>query len=265
MLHDNNLTELDLSGCPDLKTLYCSNNQLTHFDFTQVPKMNHLVIAGNPYEKLDVSMLTGLNYFNFGGENMTEAPIMSANNQSITGLSSDGGKFESIDLSILPNLETLQISGGAIQSIDITGHPKLQEVNLYSTQIEGALDLSDLQDLTLVRINENSNLTSLSTANCANLEKLYCYGNGISSLDISYCPKMEFLTANNNNALKTLNIAGTGQVMWDFYDYQLISITLSEADYNKAKFPGWGRYDPDVYRSPTCKGGWQYPQYIIVP
>lgn len=265
MLHDNNLTELDLSGCPDLKTLYCSNNQLTHFDFTQVPKMNHLVIAGNLYEKLDVSMLTGLNYFNFGGENMTEAPIMSANNQSITGLSCDGGKFENIDLSILPNLETLWISGGAIQRIDITGHPKLQEVNLYSTQIEGALDLSDLQDLTLARINENPNLTSLSTANCANLENLYCYGNGISSLDISYCPKMEFIMPNDNNSLKTLNIAGTGQVMWRLYDYQFISITISEADYNSSRFPGWGIYDTSVYQYPVSKDGWQYPQYTIVP
>ena len=286
-LDNNNLTELELSDCPNLEVLDCRNNQLEHFDFTKIPKIRSLGISDNPCEQVDISMLTELESLELGGEDMTKAPIMSANNQSITGLSCNGGKFESIDLSILPNLEVLSISEGAIQSIDITGHPKLQVVVLFRTQIEGALDLSDLQDLTTIRIRENYNLTSLdisncpqvkkimadfneklnslSTANCANLESLYCDGNGMSSLDISYCPKMEFLTARNNNALKTLNIAGTGQVMWDFHDYQLISITLSEADYNKAKFPGWGRYDPDVYRSPTCKDGWQYPQYIIVP
>ena len=285
MLHDNNLTELDLSGCPDLKTLYCSNNQLTHFDFTQVPKMNHLVIAGNLYEKLDVSMLTGLNYFNFGGENMTEAPIMSANNQSITGLSCDGGKFENIDLSILPNLETLHISEGAIQSLDLTANTKLQELSLYSTQIE-SLNTPNLPELTTIFISNNSKLTSsldfsncsqvkditvtgngvtsLSTANCANLEQLNCYDNNLSSLDISYCPKLKSLREYNNQ-LKTLNIAGSGQIMGWINDYQFISITISRADYDKANFTKWGIHDPDVYQPPTYKDGWQYPQYIIVP
>ena len=285
MLHDNNLTELDLSGCPNLKTLYCSNNQLTHFDFTQVPKMNHLVIAGNPYEKLDVSMLTGLNYFNFGGENMTEAPIMSANNQSITGLSSDGGKFENIDLSILPNLETLTIGDAAIQSLDLSANTKLQELSLFNTQIE-TLNAPNLSELTTIFISNNSKLkssldfsnclqvkditvtgngvTSLSTANCANLEQLNCYDNNLSSLDISYCPKLKSLMEYNNQ-LKTLNIAGSGQLMGWISDYQLISITISEADYARANFTKWGIHDPDVYQPPTYKDGWQYPQYIIVP
>lgn len=285
-LNNNNLTELELSDCPNLEVLDCRNNQLEHFDFTKIPKIRSLGISDNPCEQVDISMLTELESLELGGEDMTKAPIMSANNQSITGLSCNGGKFESIDLSILPNLEVLSISEGAIQSIDITGHPKLQEVVLFRTQIEGALDLSDLQDLTTIRIRENYNLTSLdisncpqvkeimadfneklnslSTANCANLESLRCDGNGMSSLDISYCPKMG-LTANNNNALKTLNIAGTGQVMWHFYDYQLISITISEADYARANFPGWGIYDPTVYQYPVSKDGWQYPQYIIVP
>ena len=285
MLHDNNLTELDLSGCPELKTLYCSNNQLTHFDFTQVPKMNHLVIAGNLYEKLDVSMLTRLNYFNFGGENMTEAPIMSANNQSITGLSCDGGKFESIDLSILPNLETLNISYGAIQGLDLSANTKLQELSLYSTQIE-SLNAPNLSELTTIFISNNSKLTSsldfsncsqvkditvtgngvtsLSTANCANLEQLNCYDNNLSSLDISYCPKLKSLREYNNQ-LKTLNIAGSGQIMGWINDYQFISITISGADYDKANFTKWGIHDPDVYQPPTYKDGWQYPQYIIVP
>ena len=265
MLNDNNLTEIDLSGCPNLETLACTNNQLEHVDFSHTPNMGYISIEENPCTDVDVSMLDNLVSFSFGSENMTKAPTMSVKNQSITDLDCRGVIFESIDLSILPNLEILQISGGAIQSIDITGHPKLQEVNLYSTQIEGVLDLSDLQDLTLVRINENPNLTSLSTANCANLENLYCFGNGISSLDISYCPKMEFIRADNNELLKTLNIAGTGQVMREFYDYQLISITISEADYNSSRFPGWGIYDTSVYQYPVSKDGWQYPQYIIVP
>ena len=285
MLHDNNLTELDLSGCPNLERLYCSNNQLTHFDFTQVPKMQHLVISYNPYEKLDVSMLMELNYFNFGGENMTEAPIMSANNQSITGLSCDGGKFENIDLSILPNLETLTIGDAAIQSLDLSANTKLQELSLFNTQIE-TLNAPNLSELTTIFISNNSKLkssldfsnclqvkditvtgngvTSLSTANCANLEQLNCYDNNLSSLDISYCPKLKSLMEYNNQ-LKTLNIAGSGQLMGWISDYQLISITISEADYARANFTKWGIHDPDVYQPPTYKDGWQYPQYIIVP
>ena len=307
MLHDNNLTELDLSGCPNLEELFCSNNQLTHFDFTQVPKMNHLVIAGNPYEKLDVSMLTGLNYFNFGGKNMTEAPIMSANNQSITGISSDGGKFESIDLSILPNLETLHISEGAIQSLDLTANTKLQELSLYSTQIE-SLNVSDLSELTTFSIRDNPNLTSviatnlaklesaicdanqilasleisncplikeidasyneslvfLSTANCANLENLISFNNDIRNLNVSYCPKLEHLTW-HDKTLETLNIAGSAKIRNWFSNCQIISVTVSAADYESVNCLSWGKYDDETYLPPAHKGGWQYPQYIIVP
>lgn len=307
MLHDNNLTELDLSGCPNLEELFCSNNQLTHFDFTQVPKMQHLVIGDNPYEKLNVSMLTELNYFNFGGENMTEAPIMSANNQSITGLSCDGGKFESIDLSILPNLETLHISEGAIQSLDLTANTKLQELSLYSTQIE-SLNVSDLSELTTFSIRDNPNLTSviatnlaklesaicdanqilasleisncplikeidasyneslvfLSTANCANLENLISFNNDIRNLNVSYCPKLEHLTW-HDKTLETLNIAGSAKIRNWFSNCQIISVTVSAADYGSVNCLGWGIHDDETYLPPAHKGGWQYPQYIIVP
>ena len=307
MLHDNNLTELDFSGCPNLERLYCSNNQLTHFDFTQVPKMQHLVISYNPYEKLDVSMLTELNYFNFGWENMTEAPIMSANNQSITGLSCDGGKFESIDLSILPNLETLTIFKGAIRSIDVTANTKLQELSLRNTQIE-TLNVSDLSELTTFSIRDNPNLTSviatnlaklesaicdanpilasleisncplikeidasyneglvsLSTANCANLERLTSFNNDIRNLNVSYCPKLEHLSW-HDKTLETLNIAGSAKIRNWFSDCQIISVTVSAADYESVNCLSWGKYDDETYLPPAHKGGWQYPQYIIVP
>ena len=285
MLYDNNLTKIDLSGCPNLKTLACSNNKLEHVDFSHIPNIKFIAIEENPCADVDVSMLDNLVSFIFGSENMTKAPTMSVKNQSITDLDCRGVKFESIDLSILPNLETLHISEGAIQSLDLTANTKLQELSLYSTQIE-SLNTPNLSELTTIFISNNSELTSsldfsncsqvkeitvtgnrvtsLSTANCANLEQLNCYDNNLSSLDISYCPKLKSLREYNNQ-LKTLNIAGSGQIMGWINDYQFISITISGADYDKANFTKWGIHDPDVYQPPTYKDGWQYPQYIIVP
>lgn len=307
MLYDNNLTEIDLSGCPNLKTLACSNNKLEHVDFSHIPNIKFIAIDENPCADVDVSMLDNLVSFIFGSENMTKAPTMSVKNQSITDLDCREVKFESIDLSILHNLEALTIGNAAIQSLDLSANTKLQELTLFNTQIE-SLNVSDLSELTFLSIRDNEKLTSaiatnlakletarcwwnpaltsleisncplikeietsyneglvsLNTANCANLEELISLNNDIRNLNVSYCPNLKQLFWHDKN-LETVNIVGSTKAVNLFHDCQIISVTVSAADYGSVNCPGWGKHDDDVYQPPTYKSGWQYPQYIIVP
>ena len=54
MCESNKLTELDLSGCPGLETLKCTNNQLTELDLAQCTELSHLQCEENKLEALNV-------------------------------------------------------------------------------------------------------------------------------------------------------------------------------------------------------------------
>lgn len=58
----NQLTELDLSQYPELRTLDCGNNQITNLNLSSVPYLSDLYCHGNKIRTLDITGCTGLNY-----------------------------------------------------------------------------------------------------------------------------------------------------------------------------------------------------------
>ena len=63
--NNNPLTELDLSHCPNLKILYCSYNQLTELHLSYCPELQILYCYNNQLEKLDILKNDKLTFSNW--------------------------------------------------------------------------------------------------------------------------------------------------------------------------------------------------------
>jgi hypothetical protein len=62
--YSSKITELDLTGCVNLKSLYCAGHDLPSLDFSTNTSLERLECNHNSLTTLDISMLTKLTYLN---------------------------------------------------------------------------------------------------------------------------------------------------------------------------------------------------------
>ena len=137
----NQLTSLDVSGCPALTSLYCWGNQLT---------------------SLDVSKNTALTYLDCGNNQLTSLDL--SKNTALTGLWCYGNQLTSLDLSKNTALEDLNCENNQLASLDVSNNNALRFFVCYNNQLT-SLDISkvSLQEfycsgnpLTKIIINEKN-------------------------------------------------------------------------------------------------------------
>ena len=102
----NQLTVLDLSDCPALRSLHCMNNQLTALDLSNCLGLTKLDCQGNQLTSLDVSNCLGL-----------------------TTLSCSDNQLAALDLSDCPALTSLHCENNQLTSLDLSNC--LDLINLY--------------------------------------------------------------------------------------------------------------------------------------
>lgn len=225
------LQELDLSGCPNLKYLKCSDNDLQSLDVSYCP----LLI------ELDCSTNRNMGEFNITGLTNLESLTCSWCNQ------------ESLDVSANPNLGKLVCSSNGMVSLNVRGLSNLKELSVYRNSLtEDFLDqlptLTGLEDLNCgsnstlkgnsvtmkyspnlidldfsscylsqLDVSENAELTDLSCGYCQlteldvtnnlKLETLYCSSNKLSELDLSKNTQLKTLYCGSNNQLNELDLS----------------------------------------------------------
>jgi enterochelin esterase family protein len=156
----NNLTQLDLSGNPELYTLSCSNNALTDLDLAGKIKLRKLECSSN--------LLTGINI---------------TGDTALTSLTCNFNKITDLSLSDKFNLLNLECSNNLLASLDLKGCSKLYSLSLNGNKLS-LLDISGSESIHYIYCNDNM-LDSINITNCPNLESLYCSNNKLKTLDIS--------------------------------------------------------------------------------
>jgi len=117
---DSKVTKIDMSGCPELKVLYCKNsNSLKSIDLSKNTKLERLDCKSCALTTLDVSKCTNL---------MT--------------LSCPDNKLSALDVSNLSKLKALDIYGNPISALNISGCESLNWLIITLNQLQGeALDI----------------------------------------------------------------------------------------------------------------------------
>lgn len=103
------LTAIDVSQCPDLKKLYCSQNALTRLDVSACPELNALACGLNNISELDLSQCPQLDTLVCDDNQLTRLDI--TRNPKLKGLSCANNQLTSLDITQCPDLEIFMISG----------------------------------------------------------------------------------------------------------------------------------------------------------
>lgn len=114
--------------------------------------------------------------------------------------------IQSLDFSNMSNLEWLQIrNSSSTNSINLTGCINLNNLGIYSCNALTTLQLHNLQNLNTVYLSQ-SPISTLSLVGTTNIESLGLQSTGLTAIDLSIFPALrQFGTLNNN--LTTLDLS----------------------------------------------------------
>lgn len=116
---DSKVTKIDMSGCPELKVLYCKySNSLESIDLSKNTKLERLDCQSCALTTLDVSKCTNL-----------------------MSLGCVDNKLSALDVSNLSKLETLACTSNQMSALNVSGCTSLRFLDISSNQFKGeALD-----------------------------------------------------------------------------------------------------------------------------
>ena len=116
---DSKVTKIDMSGCPELKVLYCKySNSLESIDLSKNTKLERLDCQSCALTTLDVSKCTNL-----------------------MSLGCVDNKLSALDVSNLSKLETLACTSNQMSALNVSGCTSLRILDISSNQFKGeALD-----------------------------------------------------------------------------------------------------------------------------
>ena len=191
---NNDLYNLNLNYNPNLKSLGLFKNNISNLNLSNVPNLESLDLNWN------LSQLP----------NFHQVP-------KLKSLHLGGGRYTSLDLSILPLLEEFYVQeryGYTINNLNIN-NPTLKKLSIHSTNIVN-LNLINAPNLEELTVSQNKQLVGLNVDNNIKLKKISLNQNNFSSINLNNNRELEDLAIyennfntidlRNNNKLKSLQI-----------------------------------------------------------
>ena len=174
----NQLSALDISGCPSLSNLQCQNNMLTVLDLSNNPNLLYLNCGHNQLPALNVTPLTDLRY-----------------------LSCDNNMIMALDIEPLHDLERLDCNNNQLTSLAVTGKTNLERLYCSHNSIS-ELDMTDVGSAVpnfgffglFELVCAYNDLTSIDTSVMGNETKIWA--------DVSFNTNLTFINIKNGVLLE---------------------------------------------------------------
>ena len=222
--YDNQLTSLDVSSCTALKDLYCHRNKLTSLNVSGCTALTELKCYDNQLTALDVSQNTALTRLDCYDNQLTALDV--SQNTALTRLDCYRNKLTALDVSKNTNLETLNCYDNQLTALDVSKNTKLETLNCQQNQLT-ALDVSQNTELTNLNCQQNQ-LTALDVSQNIVLTKLSCSDNKLTALDVSENTVLTKLFCGINQ-LTALDVSQNTALIWlDCFNNKLTMLDLSK-------------------------------------
>ena len=257
------LTSLKASGCTALTELDCRNIQLSSLDVSGCTSLTTLYCSNNQLTGLDLSGCPALTKLDCSSNKLTSLDV--SKNTALTSLSCAGNQLTSLDVSKNTTLTSLGCEDNQLTSLDVSNCTSLTSLvcgGLFGDR--GALrslNVSGCTALTTLDCQCNQ-LTSLDVSGCSALTKLDCWNNRLTSLDVSKNPALTQLDCGYNQ-LTSLDLSSCPSLTELDCGYnQLTSLDLSkclnlryvDCSRNRIKGEAMNRL---VASLPTCSGDYR--------
>ena len=190
----NKLTSLDVSGCTALTELKCYDNQLTSLNVSGCTALTTLECFNNKLTSLDVSGYTALTILNCYENQLTSLNV--SKNTALTTLKCSENQLTMLDVSKNTALTKLECHENQLTSLDVSKNTALTWLNCYHNKLT-ALDVSQNTALTNLVCQQNQ-LTALDVSQNTALTKLVCAENKLATLDVSQNTALKILACGEN-------------------------------------------------------------------
>ena len=211
----NNFTSLDFRSTPTLEWVYCFYcPYLTNLDVTGNPEMSYIECNSSPVGNLDLSKNPKLEHLMCGDCEMTNLDL--SHNPLMQHLDAFRNHFTSLDVTCCPLMKRLDIwDNPGLGSIDVSKCPGLQYYNCSNNDVI-KMDVSNNPELTKLICSYNEEIEAVDVSHNPKLVYLDCAYDFIDSLDISNNPNLQFLQVFINDFTE-LNI-GNNQFLVKTYN-----------------------------------------------
>lgn len=204
----NQLSHLDVTGCPSLTYLCCGSNLLNEIDVSNNTDLKELRCGSNRLSAINVSNNTLLETLNCQYNQLSAISI--SNNTRLKDFRCDGNSITTLDVSSLEVLTRLWCQDNNLSSLDVSGNTELESLNCSGNPL-GSLILSNNAGLKQLAC-EKALLTNINVADCPLLEELYCSNNSLEALDVSANTSLRRLQC-GNNTISTLDVSHNNALM----------------------------------------------------
>ncbi|WP_308555632.1 hypothetical protein, partial [uncultured Porphyromonas sp.] len=220
----NKLTSLDVSGCTALTELYCNDNQLTSLDVSSCTALTDLKCYDNQLPSLNISGCTALTTLECFNNKLTSLDVSSCT--ALTELNCYKNQLTALDLSQNTALKKLVCAKNKLAALDVSQNTALTWLYCEQNQLT-TLDLSQNTALTELGCQQNQ-LTALDLSQNTALTELDCQQNQLAALDVSQNTALKKLKC-SNNPLTALNVSkNTALTQLDCDNNQLTILDVSQ-------------------------------------
>ena len=201
---NNNLSTLNLSNLPNLKTLDCGfNSNLSSLNLTNLDAIDTLKTYNTNLSNLNINNLTSLKHLDCSYNHISSLNVSNLTNLKVLNCASNW--LTTIDVTPLLQLEELNCSMNQLATINVTPILTLKKLICSNNSIT-TLSLSNLPNLEHLEYGNNQS-TSLTFSNLPNMKSVNCSGNSIVTLNPSVLPLLEYLDCSGNH-LTSINVDG---------------------------------------------------------
>lgn len=202
-LDGNNISNVDLSSNLKLESVYLNRNtNLSALDVTMLPQLFRLIVNYTNIADLDLSLNPDLRILDASYTDLSNLDLSAQD--ELLNLSIDRCKrFTYLDISNLTKLTRLSIGWLYIDTLVTSTHDSLTSVGMS--------------------VNNIDNIDALLSPK---LKDLVCWGNELESLDLSNCPLIQSVLANNNPITQFYPGTPANLVLLDLSSCELEEINL---------------------------------------
>ena len=168
--YDNDLSAIDLSGCPNLYYVNLEGNSLMEIDVTKLPELQQLDVRYNYIQSLDLTKNEKLEKLFCNDNHLTELNVFI--NTELMDLVCSNNQIKSLDLSANGNITNLSCDGNQLTKLNVSNMPRLKSLKCGNNQ------------LTEIDLSQNSYLEKFWGQNNRFTFLDFYYNQGINTIDI---------------------------------------------------------------------------------
>lgn len=201
-ISQNDIRQLDISGCRNLQNFNCSGNSIAILIIAGCTSLKVLKCSRNKIVSLDVALCTIMQHLDCS--NCQVSNLLLPLGVKLQYLDCSMNRMTSLNLSHASGLQSLKCSHNFLPILDLVENHELISLSCCHNKLS-ILSLPHAPALKILNCSGNSELALLDLSANTNLEILVCCENAIAALDLSNNPKLQFLGCGRNN-IRILNL-----------------------------------------------------------